>query len=68
MMSLLEERRISYKFKESIEPHLCQNVQLEEGIAWNSNEYGNGSLRSLCVTSGHNPGPFLQRKHFHSLL
>ena len=36
-----EERRISYKFKKSIEPYLCQNIQLEEGIAWNSNEYGN---------------------------
>jgi len=36
-----EERRISYKFKKSMEPFICQNIQLEEGIAWNMNDDGN---------------------------
>ena len=36
-----EERRISYKFKEIMEPYICQNIQLEEGIAWNMNDSGN---------------------------
>jgi hypothetical protein len=36
-----EERRISYKFKDFFEPYICQNIQLEDGIEWNTNDSGN---------------------------
>jgi hypothetical protein len=36
-----EERRISYKFKDFFEPYICQNIQLMDGIAWNTNDSDN---------------------------